>query len=151
MTYHIEIKEIEPIRVAYMKYKGFAQDANQHFPAVFKAIRGKADGAPLFHYLSIHPDTKDCELELCVPTGATPQGKGIEVKELPRIKALCVTHTGPYNTLPQAYLALETYAKEHDIIITLPYRERYIKGPGLLIKGNPKNYITEIQMCIAEE
>jgi hypothetical protein len=28
----------------------------------------------------------------------------------------------------------------------LPTREVYVKGPGLIFKGNPKNYLTEIQL-----
>ena len=29
MQYQIEIREIEPVRVAYMKYKGIAAEANR--------------------------------------------------------------------------------------------------------------------------
>ena len=32
----------------------------------------------------------------------------------------------------------------------LPTREIYLKGPGLFLKGNPKNYLTEIQFMIDE-
>ena len=46
MEYQIEIREIEPVRVAYIKYKGFAPEANKVFPNVFKSIRGQANGAP---------------------------------------------------------------------------------------------------------
>ena len=45
------------------------------------------------------------DMELCVPTEATPMGNGIEVKEMPRIKAVCVTHIGSYETLTPAYAA----------------------------------------------
>ena len=45
MNYTVEIKNIEPIRVAYMKYKGIVTEANKVFPNVFKAIRGKSNGA----------------------------------------------------------------------------------------------------------
>jgi hypothetical protein len=31
----------------------------------------------------------------------------------------------------------------------LPFRESYIKGPGLIIKGDPKNFLTEIQIMAA--
>ena len=47
MEYQIEIREIEPVRVAYIKYKGFAPEANKVFPNVFKSIRGQTNGAPL--------------------------------------------------------------------------------------------------------
>ena len=90
MEYQIEVREIEPVRVAYIKYKGFAPEANKVFPNVFKSIRGQANGAPFFSYLSMSPDTKMGDMELCVPTEATPMGNGIEVKEMPRIR-LCVS------------------------------------------------------------
>ena len=48
MNYQIEIREVEPVRVAFMKYKGFAPAANKVFSNVFKAIRGKTNGAPFF-------------------------------------------------------------------------------------------------------
>lgn len=32
------------------------------------------------------------------------------------------------------------------MLIPLPTREIYVKGPGLIFKGNPKNYLTEIQL-----
>ena len=31
---------------------------------------------------------------------------------------------------------------------SLPTREVYLKGPGMIFKGNPKNYLTEIQLPI---
>lgn len=53
MNYAIELKDIEPIRVAYMRYKGIATEANKVFPNVFKAIRGKSNGAPFFNFISM--------------------------------------------------------------------------------------------------
>ncbi len=48
MDYQIEIKDIEPIRIAYMRYKGIVTEANKIFPNVFKSIHGKSNGAPFF-------------------------------------------------------------------------------------------------------
>lgn len=89
MNYQIEIREVEPVRVAFMKYKGFAPAANKVFSNVFKAIRGKTNGAPFFAYYSMNPETQTGEMELCVPTEENPVGNGIEVKKLPRIRAVC--------------------------------------------------------------
>ena len=30
----------------------------------------------------------------------------------------------------------------------LPSREVYLKGPGMILRGNPKNYLTEIQIPV---
>ena len=150
MKYEIEIREVEPIRVAYMKYTGVATEANKVFPNVFKSIRGKTNGAPFFNYLSMNPETMIGELELCVPTSETPTTGGIEVKEMPRIKAVCLTHVGSYDTLANAYTEIDLYAAENGLHLELPFREVFIKGPGMILKGNPDKYITEIQFPIKE-
>lgn len=151
MEYQIEVRDIEPIRVAFLHYKGVATEANKVFPNVFKSIRGKTNGAPFFCYYVMNQETKTGEMDLCVPTEETPVGNGIEVKEMPYIKAVCATHTGPYETLYQAYGAIDQYAAEHKLKLQPPFREVYIKGPGMFLKGNPDKYITEILFPIKEE
>lgn len=151
MKYEIEIRDIEPIRVAYMRYKGNAAEANKVFPKVFQAIMGKANGAPFFSYISMDPETRIGEIELCVPTAETPDRNGIEVKVMPRIKAVCATHTGSYETLTQAYHEIDRYSAENSILLQPPFREVFIKGPGMIFKGNPAKYITEIQFPVKED
>lgn len=151
MNYSVEIKDIEPIRVAFMKYKGIATEANKVFPNVFKSIQGKCNGAPFICYYVLNQETKVGEMELCVPTAETPTVNGIEVKDIPRIKALSVTHIGPYETMQNAYIAIDQYAREHNLMLQPPFREVYIKGPGMFLKGNPDKYITEILFPIKEE
>lgn len=144
MNYTVEIRNIEPIRVAYMKYKGIVTEANKVFPNVFKAIRGKSNGAPFFNFLSMNSETQMGEIELCVPTVETPMGNGVEVMNMPRVKAICITHIGSYETLSNAYAAIDEYAEKNGLQLASPFREVYIKGPGIFLKGNPDKYITEI-------
>jgi len=33
----------------------------------------------------------------------------------------------------------------------MPTREVYLKGPGMIFKGNPRNYLTEIQIPFEPE
>lgn len=150
MDYTIEIRDIEPVRIAFMRYKGLAYEANKVFPSVFKSIRGKTNGAPFFCYYVMNPETKLGELDLCVPTAETPVGNGIEVKEMPRIKAVCVTHIGPYETMQGAYAEIDKYAAEHGLQMQPPFREVFIKGPGMMMKGNPDKYVTEILFPLKE-
>lgn len=150
MNYQIEIRDIESIRVAFMKYKGIVAEASKVFPNVFKSIHGKVNGAPFFCYYEMDEATKMGEMELCVPTTETPNGNGISVKNMPRIKAVCITHVGSYETMRYAYEAINRYAKENNLTLQPPFREVYIKGPGMLLKGNPNKYITEILFPIKE-
>lgn len=150
MNYKIEIKDIEPIRVAVMHYKGRVTEASKVFPNVFKAIGGKANGTPFFCYYVMNKETKIGEMELCVPTAETPKGNGVTVKNMPRIKALCVTHIGSYETMHYAYEAIDRYAQDENLTLQPPFWEVFIKGPGMLIKGNPNKYITEILFPLKE-
>lgn len=151
MNYKIEIKDIEPIRVAVMRYKGHVSRASKVFPNVFKAIKGKSNGVPFICYHEMDQKTKIGEMELCVPTAETPNGNGVEVKKIPRIKAISVTHIGSYENMQSAYQAIDCYAKENSLALQPPFREVFIKGPGMILKGNPRKYITEILFPFKEE
>lgn len=151
MNDQIEIRNIAPIRVAFLHYKGAATKANKFFPSVFKSIQGKANGAPFYYYYTMNPETKIGEMDICVPTEQSPLGNGIEVKEIPAIKAICATHTGSYEALHHTYEAIDQYAAKHNVQLQPPFREVYIKGPGRLLKGNPDKYITAILFPIREE
>lgn len=48
MNCKIEIKNIESVTVATMRYNGPMTEATKYFPNVFKAIKGKSNGAPFF-------------------------------------------------------------------------------------------------------
>ena len=151
MDYQIEIKDIEPIRIAYMRYKGVVTEANKVFPNVFKSIRGKSNGAPFFNYIAMNPETKIGEIELCVPTNEIPVEKGVDIKEIPRIKAVCLIHVGSYETLNKAYEAIDKYAIENGIELCSPFREVIFKGTVMFLKGNPDKYLTEIHFPIKVE
>ena len=56
----------------------------------------------------------------------------------------------PYEDLCRSYGRLMAHLQEKGYHGSVPYREIYLKGPGLLFRGNPKGYLTEIQILIGE-
>jgi effector-binding domain-containing protein len=48
--------------------------------------------------------------------------------------------------LGRSYAKILKEADERKLKLNLPTREVYVKGPGMIFKGNPKNYLTEIQL-----
>ena len=60
MDYQIEIRNIEPVRVAFMHYKGITTEANKSFPNVFN---GNSNGASFFCYYVMNPETKMGEMD----------------------------------------------------------------------------------------
>jgi effector-binding domain-containing protein len=48
----------------------------------------------------------------------------------------------------RSYEKIALYLKKINHRVSAPPREIYIKGPGFIFKGNPKNYLTEIQFPV---
>ena len=150
MNYQIEEKEIAPITVAAIRYRGKYDDVGKHIGKLYKAVKDNASGAPMQCYYNVEYTEEDADIELCIPTKKMISHPNIEAKKLPAVKAICTTHVGRYNQLNLAYKALIDYASEHQIQYVTPSREIYVKGPGMIFKGNEDSYITEIVMPYEE-
>lgn len=144
MNYQIKEKEIAAVTVAAIRYKGKYSDVGKYIGILYKAVKGDAAGAPIQCYHDAEYMEEGADLELCLPTKKRISHPDVTAKQLPAIKAICTTHTGSYEKLNLAYKALMDYANEHHLNCTTPSREIYVKGPGMIFKGNEDNYITEI-------
>lgn len=143
MNYEIEVKSIAPVMVASIRYKGKYSDVGKYIGKIYKAVKNKGAGAPFNCYYDAE-FREDADIELCVPTTELVRDSNVTARKLPEIKAICTTHKGSYDRLNLAYKALLDYAAEHKLNCLTPSREVYLKGPGMIFKGNPNNYITEI-------
>jgi DNA-binding transcriptional MerR regulator len=149
MSYKIEVKEIAPVTVASIRYKGKYSDVGTYIRKIYKAVKNNGAEAPFNCYYDAK-FKEDADIELCVPTNQLIYDNSISAKRLPAIKAICTTHKGGYYKLNLAYKALLDYANEHNINCLTPSREVYIKGPGIIFKGNENNYVTEIMIPFEE-
>lgn len=70
---------------------------------------------------------------------------------LPGGRCVSIIHEGPYDQLSHSYARLFGYLQEKDYSLQLPIREIYLKGPGMIFKGNPSHCLTEIQVMIDEK
>jgi effector-binding domain-containing protein len=147
MNYKIEIKDIAPVKVVSIRFKGKYTDVGKHIGKLYKTVKGKASDVPFNCYYD-NEYKEEADMELCLPVSKLVSDSQIISKELPGIKAITTIHTGPYENLNKAYKAILDYAQQHNLNIITPSRERYIKGPGFIFKGNPNNYVTEIIMPI---
>jgi effector-binding domain-containing protein len=57
---------------------------------------------------------------------------------------LTLLHYGPYEELGGSYQKLYETCREKNLEIVLPSREQYLKGPGMIFRGNPKKYVTKL-------
>jgi effector-binding domain-containing protein len=57
-------------------------------------------------------------------------------------------HRGAYDELGRSYARIFNYINDRKFQAFLPTREVYVKGPGMIFRGNPRNYVTEIQILV---
>jgi DNA-binding transcriptional MerR regulator/effector-binding domain-containing protein len=142
----VEEKQVEPMLVAGIRMKGKYRDVGAGFSRLGKAVGRYICGKPLCLYYDCEYREEDANFEPCFPISKRIETDGIGIHEIPEGRALALIHQGPYDQLGRSYAKILRAAHERNVCITLPTREIYIKGPGMIFKGNPKNYLTEIQL-----
>jgi effector-binding domain-containing protein len=90
----------------------------------------------------------DANYEVAMPIKKGESTDAIAVYELPGGRCLSLMHLGPYEEMSRSYDKILKHADDHGVSYSLPTREIYHKGPGMIFRGNPKNYLTEIQLMI---
>lgn len=143
-NFAVEQKSIEPMLVAGIRMKGKYSDCGTGFSRLGKAIGRYISGKPLCLYYDDEYREEDANFEPCFPIRKRIEVEGILVRELPGCRCLSLMHQGHYDQLGRSYAKILKYAGEQHAKINLPTREVYVKGPGMIFKGNPKNYLTEI-------
>lgn len=151
MNYQIEVKDIPDVTVAAIRYRGKYDEVGKHIGKLYKAVKDQKAGAPIQCYHDEEYREADADLELCLPTKKLIRHPDVEGKKLPAIRAICITHVGSYSKLNLAYKAIFDYAREHSLTCVTPSREVYLKGPGMIFKGNEDSYITEIIVPVQEK
>ncbi|QQO09596.1 MerR family transcriptional regulator [Breznakiella homolactica] len=142
--YTVELGTADPVLVASVRYTGAYANTGDYFSILYKAVKGNGAGVPFnLHYNDEYAE--EAEIEVCLPIRRHIRGDGIQVRTLPAVrKVIRTVHRGPYSTINLAYKALLDYAGEHSLTCAVPSREYYLKGPGMLFRGNENKYVTEI-------
>ena len=159
-TFEVLEKSVDKMLIAGIRMKGRYSDSGKGFSQLGRQL-GRHICGPCFllHYDDEYKED-DANFEACFPireTGrAAISGKqagnknadNISIRELPAGRCVTLLHKGPYEELGRSYEKILKYIKSKQIAIQMPTREVYLKGPGMIFKGNPKKYLTEIQMLI---
>ncbi|HTQ40072.1 MAG TPA: MerR family transcriptional regulator [Pirellulales bacterium] len=153
-TFEVEEKVVDALWMAGVRMQGRYRDCGQGFSQIGRRL-GRYIGGPCFllHYDDEYKEA-DANFEACFPL--RPEAKnidakktaGISIRQLPGGKCVCLLHKGPYEELGRSYEKILKYMKSKAYNIEMPTREVYLKGPGMIFKGNPRKYLTEIQILI---
>jgi DNA-binding transcriptional MerR regulator/effector-binding domain-containing protein len=147
--FQCEEKMLPPIKIAAVRMHAPYNQCGEGFAKIGKAFWNQISGPPLL----LCYDTEYQEVanyEACMPVKGGQSKGEIEVRELPAARCISLLHKGPYDQLSRSYEKAIAYAKSQGLTLASPCREVYLKGPGMFLKGNPKNYLTEIQLVLEE-
>lgn len=148
--FEIEEKEVETILIAGYRMKGKYPDVGKGFGVLGKNIGKEINGKAMTLYYDGEYKEEDADFEPCFPIRKGKDLNGISVRELKGGKCISLIHKGAYDKLGESYRKIYGYINQNGYKTQIPTREVYIKGPGMIFKGNPNNYLTEIQIYIAE-
>lgn len=146
----VEDKNVEPLVIAGIRMKGRYDECGAAFARLGKAVGRYLCGKPLCLYYDGEYRENDADFEPCFPVRKEVAVDGISSRTLSGARCLSLMHRGRYDQLGRTYAKILDHVSEHGLKISLPTREIYIKGPGMIFKGNPRNYLTEIQLPLME-
>jgi len=150
-SYDIETKTLTPTLVAGLRMRGRYDQSGEGFKRLGRALGFAIAGKPGMLIYDEAYEPEHANFEVFFPLARAPTrelGDDIEVRELPGGPCLSLIHRGPYDQISTAYARL--FARLHELgeKAKTPSREIYIKGPGMVFRGNPKRYLTEVQIPI---
>ena len=143
----IIIKDVNEIRIISITYRGKYSDCGKYMGKLFKIAGSKVAGTVFNRYLDEGYE-EIASVEVCLPVKKEIKNEVVENKVLPAGRVISTIYIGPYDKIGRAYQRLIDYRNKHSLIVTSHNREIYIKGPGMVFRGNPGKYVTELQMPI---
>jgi effector-binding domain-containing protein len=146
--FEVEERELDTLLIAGIRYKGKYEDCGEMFGKIGRKMGRNIAGKPFNLYYDCEFKEEEADIETCFPVRKGKDVNGISVRELPGGHCVLLIHKGPYETLSRSYEKIMAYIKEKGYESKLPSREVYIKGPGMIFKGKPDNYLTELQILI---
>jgi len=141
----VKVKEVPDQIILSIRYKGKYGEIGTYLAKLHEAGAKYASGPPFALIYEEETNETNADIEACLPIRKKITCGEFISTELKGGKALSMIHEGPYDTIINSYKFISDYAEENGIKLTPPSREIYIKGYGMILKGNPDKYITEIQ------
>lgn len=136
MGYEVEIRRLKAQRAAAIRAKttiaNLGHTLGELFPEVTSAVESQGArpaGSPYARYYHYGEDGIDLEAGIAVSGEFRPTGRVAPV-ELPSGDAAVTVHTGHYDKLPDAYVALTEWMKNNDRSEAGAPWEVYVTDPG---------------------
>ena len=150
----IQLKNIPEILIVGLRRTGPWSEIGTSFKLLGrKAGRHIAGPAMSFCFDGEYREEANYEAAFPVKREVNIKGSGANEPECHRIEpARCVSllYKGPYDRIGAGYERAMSFIQERGLSWQTPTREIYHRGPGIIFRGNPEKYITEIQIPLQE-
>ena len=143
-------KELEEVLVAGIRWKGRYADTGKALHQVGKLAGRFIRGKPINLYYDAEYKDELADIESCFPVREMKGSGALVLHQLPGGRCAHLVHRGPYEQLGRSYAEIMAYIHKKGYEALLPIRETYLKGPGMIFRGNPRKYLTEIQIMISK-
>lgn len=151
MQFEVEEKQVEPMLIAGIRMQGRYQDCGPAFAKIGRSYGRYICGKAMMLHFSEEYRELDADFEACFPIRKRFEAvDGISVRDIDGGRFLTLIHRGPYDQMSRTYQRAIEAMKQRGYPVRAPCRELYLKGPGMIFKGNPKKYLTEIQFPLGE-
>ncbi|MGL4370475.1 MAG: MerR family transcriptional regulator [Spirochaetota bacterium] len=141
-------KNLDDMLFAGVRYRGRYEDLGNAFREVGRKAGRFISGPAMSMDYNLEYMENDADIEGGFPLSKNIKAEGIDIRVIRGGKAVTITHYGPYSTLGNTYQRLFTHIEENKYAMISPCREIYHKGPGMIFRGNPAKYLTEIQILV---
>lgn len=133
-----------------LRHQGRYQEIGRLITQVYRKVGRHAAGGPFCLYYDGEYKEEGADFEVCVPARSRAGMEGLDCRMLPGGSAATLIHIGPYETLGKSYARLYDYVRRRKSSVRLPIREAYLKGPGLIVRGDPARYRTKLMLMLQE-
>ncbi len=146
----IAIKNVADMLIASIRVKDKYSSIGFYLGKIAKKHSRYICGEPFTLYYDSEYKEENADMEICFPVKQQSNKSNIGTRVIKGGKVFSAIHKGAYGEVGDSYQLLLEHIYIHNLTTKLPTREIYIKGPGMIFAGNPKRYITEVQMMINE-
>ncbi len=148
----IEEKVVPAVLIAGVRMRGAFELSKSGFQRLGRHFGLQLAGKPGMLIYDEDYREEDADFEVLFPIKRrASEPAGISVRTLEGGACLSLVHQGPYDRISGTYARLFQAMRARSLRPAVPSREVYIKGPGMLFKGNPKRYLTEVQVFVASD
>lgn len=142
----IGVEAVSDRLICGIRFKGRYEGVGPKFGELFRKCGRKARGRPFSLFYDGEFREEDADIEVAVEVRERVAAEGLDCRVLAGGTAVVLLHRGPYEKIGGSYQKLYEHSQEKSLHPLLPTRELYLKGPGMILRGNPKKYLTRLQV-----